>query len=128
MLLFSLGCGPQPIVPNRCTGPRSHSDNAEPQVDAVGKARAKELIYTARVVRAEEAREIGIVQAVVRRTTIIAGRCCLWGPWPVASVAISLPRTVPLAPYRSATLFRHTRLGFVARADWCWLTRCPRQR
>ena len=52
------------------------------QVDAVGKARAKELIYTARVVRAEEAREIGIVQAVVRRTTIIAGRCCLWEPWP----------------------------------------------
>ena len=50
------------------------------QVDAVGKARAKELIYTARVVRAEEAREIGIVQAMVRRTTVLAGRCCLWVP------------------------------------------------
>ena len=50
------------------------------QVDAVGKARAKELIYTARVVRAEEAREIGIVQAVVRRTTVLAGRRCLWVP------------------------------------------------
>jgi enoyl-CoA hydratase/carnithine racemase len=36
-------------------------------VAAVGKARAKELIYTARVVQAEEAREIGLVQAVVRR-------------------------------------------------------------
>ena len=52
------------------------------QVDAVGKARAKELIYTARVVRAEEAREIGIVQAMVRRTTctVLAGCCCLWVP------------------------------------------------
>ena len=50
------------------------------QVDAVGKARAKELIYTARVVRAEEAREIGIVQAVVRRTAVLAGRRCLWVP------------------------------------------------
>ena len=83
MLLFPLGCGPQPIVPNRCTGcVLTPFVPAVAQVDAVGKARAKELIYTARVVRAEEAREIGIVQAVVRRTTIIAGRCCLWGPWP----------------------------------------------
>ena len=80
MLLFSLGCGPQPIVPNRCTGcVLTPFVPAVAQVDAVGKARAKELIYTARVVRAEEAREIGIVQAVVRRTTIIAGRCCLRG-------------------------------------------------
>lgn len=33
-------------------------------VDAVGVARAKELLYTARVFRAQEAREIGVVQAV----------------------------------------------------------------
>ena len=91
LLVLVEQCFCSPWASNRCTGLRSHSDGRARcvQVDAVGKARAKELIYTARVVRAEEAREIGIVQAVVRRTTIIAGRCCLWGLGLLAGVVIS---------------------------------------
>ena len=82
-------------------------DLMELLVDAVGRSGAKDLLFTARVVDAQEAMRLGLVQRVLPKAELDAH---------VAGVAESIAKLAPLT-LEAAKLMAHDRDGAAAAYD-----------